>query len=118
MSEIRVEVEQALSSGEGIRLTGGATAQDGILQVLYSGEWRGVCDDGWGAAETEVACRQLFGPTSTGTYDISNIGPESAFWLDDVSCTGAENSLFDCTHDGWGSHNCSISEHVWLTCTP
>ena len=53
----------------------------------------------------------------TGATSFSTITGESAeFWLDDVSCTGGEQFLDQCTHSEWGSHNCSSSETQAVEC--
>ncbi len=36
--------------------------------------------------------------------------------LDNIICSGPETSLFDCPHNGIGSHNCAHSEDVGVTC--
>jgi len=41
-----------------------------------------------------------------------------AIWLDDVGCSGSENSLAECSHDGWGVHNCKHGKNeVALDCS-
>jgi len=40
-----------------------------------------------------------------------------AIWLDDVGCSGSENSLAECTHDGWGVHDCHHGKDVALDCS-
>ena len=37
-------------------------------------------------------------------------------WLDDLRCTGDENTLFDCAHPGVGVENCAHSEDVGVVC--
>lgn len=37
-------------------------------------------------------------------------------WLDDVNCVGSETKIQDCTHRGWGSHNCDHSKDVSISC--
>jgi len=39
-------------------------------------------------------------------------------WLDDVYCTGAETSIFNCSHQPIGSHNCGHGEDVGIDCNP
>jgi hypothetical protein len=38
--------------------------------------------------------------------------------LDDVSCTGHEQNLINCSHKGWGVHNCAHSEDAGVECYP
>ena len=37
-------------------------------------------------------------------------------WLDDVQCTGEEGELWQCSHEGWGVHNCDHSEDASVRC--
>lgn len=37
-------------------------------------------------------------------------------WLDDVFCTGDEESLLDCSHQPIGQHDCYHGEDVGLRC--
>ena len=37
--------------------------------------------------------------------------------LDDLDCSLADR-FEDCTHRGWGVHNCIISESVGVICNP
>jgi len=36
--------------------------------------------------------------------------------LDDVQCVGNEESIANCSHGGWGNHNCLHEEDVSVTC--
>ena len=110
------------SSTEGpirLRLVGPSSANGtGRVEVLYRGEWGTVCDDSWDINDARVVCRQLGyrfavralvqGDLPTGTGQI---------WLDNVRCTGNEQSLSDCSHNGWGIHNCIHSEDAGVECS-
>lgn len=85
-----------------------------------SGQYGSVCDDGWTDAATSVTCRQLgCSPTGSMTSGQSPSGSSggnvpSLIALDDVSCTGTEAHLAECSAST--AHNCQHSEDVWLTC--
>ena len=47
-----------------IRLRGGLNSTEGRVEVCYNATWGTVCDDLWGPANADVACRQLgFSPS-------------------------------------------------------
>ena len=48
----------ACNNGD-IRLFGGQSELEGTVELCLEGAWGSVCDDGWGADEAIVACRNL-----------------------------------------------------------
>ena len=42
-----------------IRLVGGQNKFEGRVEVCQDGQWKTVCNDGWGDREARVVCRQL-----------------------------------------------------------
>ena len=36
--------------------------------------------------------------------------------MDDVRCSGTENSLSDCAFAGWSKHNCDHTEDAAVVC--
>ena len=39
-----------------------------------------------------------------------------AIWLNNVHCNGTETDIRNCEHDVWGSHNCTHSQDVSVSC--
>jgi hypothetical protein len=100
-----------------VKLTGGIKTNSlyfGILQVFHNGKWGTVCDDGWNRNNTKVVCRQL--GYQNGSSDTSLGEGSGQIWLDDVSCTGSERSLDNCSHAGWGNEDCSHSKDIGIVC--
>jgi deleted-in-malignant-brain-tumors protein 1 len=118
-------------------LVGGRDSLEGRVEMCYSGVWGTVCSDLWGAADAAVVCRQL-GYSSSGhklhtpmracnPHYLPNAGATAringAFgqgngpilW-DDVRCSGLEQRLFDCVHNGLEVHNCDHHQDAGVVC--
>jgi len=113
-----------------IRLQEGASPLVGRVEVLHNNEWGTVCDDDFNNAACRVVCRQLGysgGRCLVGEPTAENgcISKEHHFtstslpqhiWLDDVTCTGEEQSLAECQHKGWNQSNCEHKEDAGCKC--
>ncbi|XP_078670139.1 uncharacterized protein LOC144910683 isoform X6 [Branchiostoma floridae x Branchiostoma belcheri] len=104
-----------------IRLVGGATEFEGRVEVRNrtgNGEWGTICDDDFDINAANVVCKQLgYGPALqlSGSHVFGEgSGP---IWLDDVRCSGDEESLLDCPSGDWGEHNCDHYEDVGVICS-
>ena len=76
-----------------------------------------MCDDAFGITDADVVCRELGYFRASAYYCCSNFGEGTGnIWLDDVSCTGNEASIYDCPHNGFGNHDCRHYEDVGVVC--
>ena len=92
--------------------------------MYYNGTWGTVCDDSWSRTDASVVCRMLGYSGAVLVHGSAHFGQGTgSIWLDEVGCSGRENSLFDCYHRPWGDHDCSHfedagvvcgGEHVWI----
>ena len=101
----------------GVRLVGGSGPHEGRVEVIQSGSWGTVCDDGWDLDDATVVCHQLSYGTAVGALEFAAFGRGSGpIWYDNVRCTGREANLAQCAHDGLGVHNCTHSEDAGVVC--
>ena len=102
-----------------LRLQGPSSANGtGRLEVFYNEKWGTVCDDSWDINDVKVACRQL--GYAYGVRALSGLQvPDGTgqILLDEVNCTGNEQSLSDCSHGGWRNHDCSHPEDAGVECS-
>ncbi|CAI5648618.1 unnamed protein product [Oreochromis niloticus] len=98
-------------------VNGGHGSCSGRVEIFHSGQWGTVCDDSWGLEDAQVVCRQLgCGRVLSASTNAKFGAGRGSIWLDQVTCTGRESSLFECRHSGFGSHDCSHSEDAGVIC--
>ena len=100
-----------------IRLIGGSVVYEGRVEICLSGVWGTVCDQQWGSAEAEVACRQLGllsqgAVARTGAYFGQGTG---AVQITNLGCSGTEQFLENCTYTTPTSV-CSHTNDAGVTC--
>ena len=94
------------------------TNMNGRLEVYYAGQWGTVCNNFFDNNAAMVVCRQL-GLNPVGAITVTSasfgqgVGP---IWLDNVNCNGSEPDIDSCSHNAWGSHNCSHHKDVGVIC--
>ena len=105
-----------------VRLQGGATPNQGRLEVFHDSAWGTVCDDYWNNSSAGVACRSLGFPGGTvkPAYEYTRAyygagGANVPIHFDDVRCNGSEATLFECRRRTNGN-NCRHNEDVGVNC--
>ncbi|XP_037400460.1 uncharacterized protein LOC108412143 isoform X3 [Pygocentrus nattereri] len=102
----------------GLRLVNGNDTCSGRVEVYYNGQWGTVCDHNWDINNAEVVCREMRCGRATNATHSAHFGQGSGqIVLDNVGCSGNENSLFNCSHNGLYKHNCSHGEDAGVICS-
>ena len=111
-----------LSLREGdIRIALGSDDHEGMVQVYVGDRWGKVCDDYFGHQAVTIACRQLGYADGMGDTDGSHYFPlgdqvdsSIPYVMDNVTCSGCEDRVFDCRHSS--ESNCYHSEAIMVSC--
>ncbi len=65
-----------------------------------------------------MVCRQLGYANAIYAAHSALYGRGSGpIWLDNVNCSGSEEALHKCHHNGWGRHNCRHYEDAGVICS-
>ncbi|KAG7458688.1 hypothetical protein MATL_G00223240 [Megalops atlanticus] len=90
---------------------------EGRVEIFYKGEWGTICDDDFSLASAHVLCRQLGFVSATGWTHSAKYGKGiGKIWLDNVQCSGSENSIEFCKSRGWGNSDCTHDEDAGVIC--
>ncbi|WAR31221.1 NETR-like protein [Mya arenaria] len=105
-----------------IRLSGNSSASyyKGRVEIFLNNRWGTVCDDSFDNEDAMVVCHMLgFKRSGAVAKSSAYFGEGSSslpIQLDDVSCSGTEQSIVDCTHSAIGTHNCGHGEDASVIC--
>ena len=102
-----------------VRLVGGQFPNVGRVEVYFNNQWGTVCSNGWSNDDARVICRQLGYPEGNHQalrYSRGFGRTTGPIWLVDVFCTGTENNITECSHNGWGNNGCSHYHDAGVIC--
>ena len=138
-----IQVGSTCSYGD-LRLVGGSDQYEGRVEICINDAWGTVCDDFWGNVDAGVVCQQLgYGSsgrhaghykerkiihsftnvcctyicTGSEAFSLAYFGPGSGpTHLDNVQCTGDEESLLECPSNAIGMENCGHAADAGVRC--
>jgi hypothetical protein len=118
LEDVGVKCKKSECDDGDLRLVGGDSENDGLLQVCFSGRWGTVNVDGWTDVDTQVTCRQL-GFNNDGQYSANAVRKalSTPIYMDNVGCHGTETRLTDCAYHRDTSED-SHSGDIWIECDP
>ena len=93
----------------------------GHLEVKFGGAWGAICDtrssqtQEFNGVTGTVLCRKL-GYTGTGIgFHYSDVNNDQ-MWLGGISCSSAQSSLAECTHEETDLSSCQGKGGLGLAC--
>uniref|UniRef100_W5LW05 SRCR domain-containing protein n=1 Tax=Lepisosteus oculatus TaxID=7918 RepID=W5LW05_LEPOC len=100
----------------GVRLSGGESHCDGLVEVHYNRTWARLIQHSWGYREASVVCRQLGCGSLVQIHQNSVYETgDSAVCLTGIQCSGDESHLVNCSSPQ--RVNCGAGQEVSLLCS-
>ncbi|XP_063157062.1 deleted in malignant brain tumors 1 protein-like [Candoia aspera] len=100
-----------------MRLAGGSTPCTGRVEVLFNQTWGTICDNGWDLADANVVCREVGCGNALAAAGAAKFGQGTGpVWMDQMNCTGEEDSLRKCPPKILTEHSCSHSKDAGVEC--
>ena len=83
-----------------VRLAGGSSYNEGIVEVYYNGRWGAICYNGWDEHDANIVCKQLGFRSAEVAYFGTR--PQAYILLDNIRCANNDTILASCGHYGVG----------------
>lgn len=95
------------------------STSEGRVEIRENGtefSWGTICDDNFDDRDATVICRMLNYRWGEQIKTTSPGLKSQPVYLDEIECTGDEESLSMCHAEKWKSHNCGHIEDVTVRC--
>ena len=103
-----------------VRLVGTGLKHVGKVEIQYQGQWGTVCDFGsyWDIKDAHVICRMLGYKAADAAIILIEGETSRRFLMYNVGCSGNENSIAECSHNGWWSvhSSCDNRHNAGVVC--
>ena len=101
VNDINIILLLRFIAGNGsIQLVGGATANEGRIEVYLNYFWGTVCDHSWDIVDAAVVCRQLGYSSVISAHGSAFFGAGTGtIHYDNMACNGTEAYLTNCSHN-------------------
>jgi deleted-in-malignant-brain-tumors protein 1 len=100
-----------------VKLVGGSNSEEGRVEIYHGGVWRSVCGKNWNYSEALVVCKQLrYHDAIQYTTEVVSRHEYHKLMIDNVSCTGNETTLNDCSFVEGDSQNCTDQNQAKVVC--
>lgn len=111
-------VVQSIFSPIELRLAGGSNTCSGRVEVLHNQQWGTVCNNGWDLADAHVVCREVGCGEALAIPKADTFGKATGpTWMDQVNCTGEEDSLAKCPPKTMQVHSCAPNKTATVACS-
>lgn len=102
-----------------VRLVNGTNSYSGRVEVKHDGTWGTVCDSYWDIDDASVICRMFGFVNAESASHGASFGPGTGkILLNNVSCTGNEASIWDCTKNLSMEKECGHGKDASVVCQP
>ncbi|KAK6179250.1 hypothetical protein SNE40_011654 [Patella caerulea] len=99
-------------NGIQMKLTGGISRSQGIVNIKINGQWGTICDRYFSSSDAKVVCRQL-GYFSATISSRRLYGNGTGFaYLRSPRCTGSESKIWNCRNSGFNVTTRSCLNHI------
>jgi hypothetical protein len=103
-----------------LRLTGGKSNSEGIIEIKYLGIWGTICNDGWDMNDAKVVCKQMGYSKAVSKSLTYSAKPSSgtAPAITRLQCRGTELSIALCAYQTlrFVTHQCTHLTDAKVVC--